>query len=182
MRDILMQVLVIVFISVMTLSISGSASTSETPQFTLRSSAFADGQTIPTKYTYNLHGQCTGQNYSPPLEWVNAPSGTKSFAIVCVDPDGRNWVHWVQFNIPFSATSLDAAVGGPSTGVKGHNDFGGLGYGGPCPPSGTHSYIFTLYAIDTTLSLPEGASKSQLEKTMFSHILGKSVLTGIRSR
>jgi Raf kinase inhibitor-like YbhB/YbcL family protein len=182
MRYILMQVLVIMSILVMAFSISDSASTSETPQFTLRSPAFADGQTIPIKYTYNVHGQCTGQNYSPPLEWVNAPSGTKSFAIVCVDPDGGNWVHWVQFNIPSSAAGIDTAVGGPSTGVKGHNDFGGLGYGGPCPPSGTHRYIFTLYAIDTTLSLSEGASKSQLEKAMSNHILGKSVLTGIRSR
>lgn len=182
MRDILIQTLLIMFIIVLTLSISDFASTSETPQFTLRSPAFADGQTIPTKYTYNLHGQCNGQNYSPPLEWVNAPSGIKSFAIVCVDPDGRNWVHWVQFNIPSSATSLDAAVGGPSTGVRGRNDFGGLGYGGPCPPSGTHRYIFTLYAIDTTLSLSEGASTSQLEKAMSNHIVGKSILTGIRSR
>ena len=71
MKSILIQALVIMFISVMALSTSDSASTSETPQFTLRSSAFADGQTIPTKYTYNVHGQCTGQNYSPPLEWVN---------------------------------------------------------------------------------------------------------------
>lgn len=182
MRGILIQVLVIMFIVVLTLSISDSASMSETPQFTLKSSAFDDGQTIPTKYTYNVHGQCTGQNYSPPLEWVNTPSGTKSFAIVCVDPDGGNWVHWVQFNIPSSAISIDAAVGGSSIGVKGRNDFGGLGYGGPCPPSGTHRYIFTLYALDTTLSLPEGASKSQLEKAMSNHILGKSILTGIRSR
>jgi len=182
MRGILIQTLVIIFIFVITLSISNSASTSGTPQFTLKSSAFTDGQTIPTKYTYKLHGQCNGQNYSPPLEWVNAPSGTKSFAIVCVDPDGGNWVHWVQFNIPSSAVSLDAAVGGPSIGVKGRNDFGGLGYGGPCPPSGTHRYIFTLYALDITLSLIEGASGSQLEKAISAHILGKSILTGIRSR
>ena len=149
--------------------------------FTLTSSAFAEGETIPDQYTYRLAGQCDGANLSPELKWSGTPAGTQSFVVAVIDPDGGDWVHWVQFNIPGDATSLPEAAGGPDIGVKGKNDFGELGYGGPCPPDGTHRYVFTLYALDTTLSLVEGAPRVSVEAAMEGHILGAAPLTGLRS-
>lgn len=148
----------------------------------LTSTAFSEGGTIPDKYTYNLGSQCNGDNFSPPLAWTGAPVGTQSFAILVTDPDGRNWVHWLQFNIPAGTTQLAETVAGPNVGIKGVNDFSKLGYGGPCPPSGTHRYIFTLYALDTTLSLAEGASRAQFESAIKGHVLGIAQLMGARSK
>lgn len=148
----------------------------------LTSAAFSEGGTIADKYAYNLGGQCNGENYSPPLAWTGAPAGTQSFAILVLDPDGRNWVHWLQFNIPAHAASLAEAIGGTNVGIKGLNDFGGLGYGGPCPPRGTHRYVFTLYALDATLSLEEGASRTNFDSAIKGHVLGTAQLTGLRSR
>ena len=150
--------------------------------FSLACQAFADGEQIPDAQAYSLPGQCDGPNTSPPLSWAGAPAGTHSFAVMMVDPDGGDWVHWVQFNIPADATSLAAAADGPAVGIKGVNDFGENGYGGPCPPSGTHRYVLTLYALDTTLSLAEGASKAQVDAAMAGHVLAQAQLTGLRSR
>jgi Raf kinase inhibitor-like YbhB/YbcL family protein len=99
------------------------------------------------------------------------------------DPDGGNWVHWGQFNIPGNRSDLPEAVSGPTIGTKGINDFGQLGYGGPCPPAGTgiHNYIFTLYALDTTLSLAQGATKAQIDAAMQGHILKQDQLVEYRS-
>ena len=149
---------------------------------TLTSAAFAEGGAIPTRYTYTLSGQCNGDNVSPPLTWMGVPTRTQSLALVMVDPDAGGWVHWVLFNLPADAMNLPEAVGGPGVGVKGRNDFGELGYGGPCPPSGTHRYVFTLYALDSMLSLPEGASHTDVATAMQGHILGRVQLTGRRSR
>lgn len=149
--------------------------------FTLTSSAFAEGETIPDQYTYRLTGQCDGANLSPELKWSGTPAGTQSLAVIVIDPDGGDWIHWVQFNIPVVVTSLPEAAGGPAIGVKGNNDFGELGYGGPCPPAGEHRYIFTLYALDTTLSLVEGTPRVSVEAAMEDHILGTAQLTGRRS-
>lgn len=149
---------------------------------TLTSAAFSEGGMIPDRYTYNLGSQCNGDNFSPPLAWTGVPAGTQSFAVLVVDPNGRNWVHWLQFNIPANVTSLLEAVSGPNVGVKGENDFGEPGYGGPCPPSGTHRYVFTLYALDTTLSLSEGASRADFESAIKGHVLATAQLVGLRSR
>ncbi len=150
--------------------------------FTLASTAFKDGETIPLKYIYIMVGQCGGENYSPPLSWTGTPAGTQSFAMTMYDPDGGNWVHWVQFNIPGDKTDLPEAVGGPDIGIKGVNSFHKNHYGGPCPPSGTHRYIFTLYALDTLLSLSEGATKVEVDAAMQGHILGQAQLTGVAQR
>lgn len=149
---------------------------------TLTSAAFSEGGTIPDKYTYRLGSQCSGDNFSPPLAWMGAPAGTQSFAVLMIDPDGRNWVHWLQFNIPAGITQLAEAIAGPNVGVKGENDFGELGYGGPCPPSGTHRYLFTIYALDTTLPLSEGASRADFESAIKGHVLGTTQSMGVRSR
>ena len=124
------------------------------------SSAFKEGGAIPKDYT------CDGKNVSPPLRWSDYPAGTKSFALICDDPDApsRTWVHWVLYDLPSTTESLPERVSAdytlPNGAKQGTNDFGKTGYGGPCPPSGTHRYLFKVYALDTMLNLPPGASKA----------------------
>lgn len=148
----------------------------------LTSTAFTDGGTIPQKYT------CDGADVSPPLAWDNVPEGTKSFALICDDPDAPmgTWVHWVLFNLPADTRNLPEAVPPdkelPSGARQGTNDFRKIGYGGPCPPSGTHRYYFKLYALDTLLELPAGISKAQLLKAMEGHVLAEGQLMGRYSR
>jgi Raf kinase inhibitor-like YbhB/YbcL family protein len=150
--------------------------------FSLSSPAFADGEELADLYTYKLGRQCNGKNLSPALIWSNAPAGTQSFALTMLDPDGGNWLHWLLFNIPADTTGLPEAPDGPEIGVRGKNDFGSLGYGGPCPPSGTHHYIFTLYALDTLLKIPEGARLGDFEQATQGHILAQAQLTGLQTR
>ncbi len=149
----------------------------------LQSSAFKNLETIPTKYT------CSGDNISPPLSWKNRPEGAKSFALICDDPDapGQTWVHWVIYNIPAGVTHLPEKI--PHTGeldngtLQGNNDFGDLGYGGPCPPTGpAHRYFFKLYALDIKLNPGSGASSSDILKAMKGHILDETELIGKFSR
>jgi len=143
----------------------------------LTSDAFTHGQSIPAKYT------CTGRNVSPALAWNEPPSGTRSFALIMDDPDAPmgTWVHWVLFNIPADARSLqeDTDTGDMSVGK---NSWGDLGYGGPCPPGGTHRYYVKLYGLDSILSLLPGASKEQLLQEMKGHILAQGELMGTFSK
>ena len=145
----------------------------------LTSSAFGEGQTIPAKHTGD------GQDTSPPLAWSNPPAGTTSFALICDDPDAPRgtWVHWVLFNLPGDLHELKEGV--PAEGTlgngarQGKNDFGNLGYGGPAPPRGKpHRYFFKLYALDTKLDLPAGATKNQLLAAMKGHALAEGQLMG----
>ena len=146
--------------------------------FTLSSPAFEAGGTIPVDYT------CDGRDVSPPLRWGSAPAGTVTLALVCDDPDAPagTWVHWVVYNIPSSREGFDEAVPTDerlSDGtLQGRNDFGRIGYGGPCPPGGTHRYFFKLYALDTKLDLPPGARKDDLLRAMKDHVLAESELMG----
>jgi Raf kinase inhibitor-like YbhB/YbcL family protein len=148
----------------------------------IESAAFSEGGLIPQRHT------CDGKDVSPPLSWTGTPEGAKSLALICDDPDapGKTWVHWVVFNIPPAARQLPEAIapGGPISGVgtQGKNDFRKLGYGGPCPPGGTHRYQFKLYALDAELALPAGATKAELEGAMEGHVLGQATLTGKYSR
>ena len=143
----------------------------------LTSDAFANGQSIPAKYT------CKGKNISPALAWTEPPAGTQSFALILDDPDAPagTWVHWVLFNIPASTRTLqeDLSVSGMSVGK---NSWGDMRYGGPCPPSGTHRYFFKLYALDSNLSLSPGATKDQLLQAMDGHILAQAELMGTFSK
>lgn len=149
-----------------------------TMTWTVTSPAFKDGQAIPSVYT------CEGKDISPPLAWSEPPAGTKSFALISDDPDapGKTWVHWVLYNLPASARSLPEAfptdAQRPDGTRQGLTDFGATGYGGPCPPSGTHHYSFKLYALDTTLSLAPRATKAQVEAAMQGHILAQAQLMG----
>jgi len=146
------------------------------------SSAFQDARPIPRPYT------CDGINISPPLEWSGVPKQAKTIAIIADDPDapGGTWVHWVLYNLPAENIGLVENV--PATenlragGFQGKNDFGKLGYGGPCPPSGMHGYLFKVYALDADLPLKAGATKAELETAMQSHIIAQAELMGTYKR
>jgi Raf kinase inhibitor-like YbhB/YbcL family protein len=157
--------------------------TAQSPQATtagirLTSSAFTEGQPIPRQYS------CNGINISPPLEWSGIPKSAKALAIIAEDPDAPagTWVHWVIYNLP--ADTLGMIENLPSTedlkggGFQGKNDFEKIGYGGPCPPSGTHRYFFKIYALDDELALKAGATKADVEKAMTGHILAHAQLMG----
>ena len=144
----------------------------------ITSSAFEDGGLIPAKYT------CDGADISPPLQWDAVPEGTKSIALICDDPDAPmgTWVHWVIFGLPSETRELAENIPSdetlPSGAKQGTSDFGRIGYGGPCPPSGTHRYFFKIYALDTEIDLAAGVSKRELLKAMEGHILGQGQLIG----
>ncbi len=144
----------------------------------ITSAVFTEGSNIPSKYT------CDGQDISPPLEWKDAPEGTKSFALISDDPDAPvgTWVHWVAFNIPPGVAKLEENIKHDKefkNGMRqGNNDWPKIGYGGPCPPSGTHRYYFKLYALDTVLDIKPGSTKEQLLKTMKGHVLAEAQLMG----
>ena len=144
----------------------------------LTSEAFEDGGLIPAKYT------CDGQDISPPLQWEEVPQGTRTIALICDDPDAPmgTFVHWVLFNSQADTTQLPENVPPekilPSGTKQGFTDFGRIGYGGPCPPSGTHRYFFKIYAVDANLDLPAGADKQQLLKAMEGHTLAQGQLMG----
>jgi len=112
------------------------------------------------------------------------PEGTRSIALICDDPDAPmgTWVHWVLFNLPSDAKELAENIPTeetlPNGAKQGVNDFGRVGYGGPCPPGGTHRYFFKIYALDTEVGLQAGADKRRLLKTMEGHILGQGQLIG----
>jgi Raf kinase inhibitor-like YbhB/YbcL family protein len=146
--------------------------------FKITSSAFGEGELIPRKYT------CDARDVSPPLAWTGVPAGAKTLALIADDPDAPmgTWVHWVAYNLPAGVAELPEATppdpelkGG---GRQGRNDFKRFGYGGPCPPSGTHRYFFKLYALDVALDLAAGATKAELLRAMEGHILAEAQLMG----
>jgi Raf kinase inhibitor-like YbhB/YbcL family protein len=148
----------------------------------LKSSALTAGGVIPKKHT------CDGPDVSPPLSWSDVPAGAKSLALIADDPDAPmgTWVHWVAWNIPTNAPGLEEGVPKkdslPNGMKQGTTDFRSIGYGGPCPPSGTHRYFFKLYALDTSLNLPPSATKKDLEKAMQGHLLHQVELMGEYAR
>jgi len=148
----------------------------------LTSKAFNEGQAIPRGYT------CDGANVSPPLEWTGVPKSAKTLAIVADDPDAPagTWVHWVLYNLPSDVIGMventppiETLSGG---GMQGTNDFQKIGYGGPCPPRGSHRYFFKIYALDSELPLKPGASKVDLEPAMEGHIISQGQLIGTYRR
>jgi Raf kinase inhibitor-like YbhB/YbcL family protein len=144
----------------------------------ITSSAFENGGLIPARYT------CDGEDISPPLQWDGVPEGARSIALICDDPDAPmgTFVHWVLFNLPAATKELTEDVPAdktlPNGARQGITDFGRIGYGGPCPPSGTHRYFFKIYALDMELALKAGAGKRELLKAMEGHILGQGQLIG----
>jgi len=162
----------------------------ETVTILLLSPAFADGGTIPPSYT------CDGTDISPPLSWTGVPEAARALALICEDPDAPRgtWTHWLLINLPASVTALKEGIptaelvtstpgGQPDDDARqGRNDFGTLGYGGPCPPSGTHRYVFRLYALATRLDPGSGATRERLLQAMKGHILATGRLIGRYAR
>jgi Raf kinase inhibitor-like YbhB/YbcL family protein len=166
------------------------------PVMQLRSTAFSDGGSIPSTYT------CDGPDRSPPLEWSGVPSQARALALICDDPDApmSTWSHWVLFDLSplvkalpeglpaeetltIPTTNDSGATSARSTQAhQGKNDFGNFGYGGPCPPGGTHRYHFRLYALDRTLEAGSGATRSTVLKAIEGHIVGEGRLMGKYSR
>jgi Raf kinase inhibitor-like YbhB/YbcL family protein len=149
----------------------------------LSSPAFRQGQPIPAGFT------CDGDDRSPTLAWSGAPTETRSFALLCEDPDAPRgmWVHWVLFNLPADAVELEEGVPPlpelPSGARQGANDWSRPGYGGPCPPPGNpHRYFFRLYALDALLNLAPGATRADLQTAMSGHVLADTSLMGTYQR
>ena len=146
----------------------------------LSSSAFTHGGVIPTRHT------CEGQDIAPPLGWRDAPAATRSFALIVDDPDAPDpaapkvtWVHWVLYDLPAGAQGLPE--GGkplPAGTREGLNDWHRKGYGGPCPPIGSHRYFFKLYALDAALGDLAAVAKGDVERAMEGHVLAKAELVG----
>jgi Raf kinase inhibitor-like protein, YbhB/YbcL family len=134
------------------------------------SSAFASNGSIPGKYT------CDGQNINPPLEFEGIPEEAESLVLIVDDPDAptKTFTHWIVWNIePVAKIEEDSIPG-----VEGINDFKKIGYGGPCPPSGTHRYYFRVYALDRQFELKAGAGRKNLENEMIGHIIAEGELMG----
>ena len=150
----------------------------------MTSTAFSAGATIPVKYS------CQGQSPSIPLAWSAPPANTQTFALVMHDPDAPRaggFDHWVVYNIPSSARGLPEDLPKtnplPNGGIQGNNGAGNPGYLGPCPPAGpAHRYQFTLYALDTTLSLQPGATVAQVLQAVSGHVLAQGFLEGTYQR
>ena len=146
--------------------------------FTLTSDAFAEGGAIPPRYT------CDGANISPLLRWTGPPAGTVTFALIVDDPDAGGFIHWVVYDIEPTASALAEDVplqagGGPP---QGRNSFGKTGYGGPCPPSGTHHYRFRLLAVAIRPALNGTPSAAEVSAATARSILGEALLTGTYRR
>lgn len=172
-----------IFLAFRTMPPTPATETGETRMaMAIASQAFRNGERIPARYT------CDGEDISPPLSWSGAPKETKTYALIMDDPDapGGVFTHWVIFNMPASETSLLEDVPKSRTlasgAVQGRNDFGRNGYGGPCPPSGTHRYRFHLYALDTQLDLSPTATKHDVLRAIKGHVLAEGELTGLYSR
>ena len=143
----------------------------------ISSSVFKDNQVIPPKFT------CDGDNISPPLTIADVPEQAESLVIIADDPDapGGDFSHWLVWNIDPKLTEI-AEGREPAGSVEGTTDFSRTGYGGPCPPAGTHRYFFKIFALDNTLNLPATTQKQDLLKAMSGHILGQGELIGLYSR
>lgn len=175
--------LVVLLLAGCRLAQQSSATTEVTVAFSLSSSAFGQGATIPRQYT------CDGADQSPPLTWSQLSPGTKSLALIVEDPDAPSgtFTHWVLFNIPPEPPELAAAVSHqtvlPNGAVQGRNDFRRVGYGGPCPPRGSaHRYFFRMLALDSLLNLTPGATASEVRSAASGHALGQAELVGTYGR
>ena len=142
----------------------------------ITSSAFQEGGNIPSKFT------CDGGDNSPPLQISEIPSSAKSLALVVDDPDAPSglFTHWIVWNI--SPQTNGIAEGTAPKGVQGTSDLGKSGYGGPCPPSGTHRYYFKIFALDRELNLPSGTKRNQLDAAIKGHVVAQGELMGRYSR
>jgi Raf kinase inhibitor-like YbhB/YbcL family protein len=147
--------------------------------FQLTTTAFQNGGVIPKQFA------CDGPDISPALAWTEPPPGTQTLAVIVDDPDAPagTWAHWVLYDLPADTRVLAEGVPKdrqlPEGARQGRNDFGKIGYNGPCPPKGgPHRYFFKLYALDLKTNLKAGAGKSELERAMKGHILAQAEMVG----
>ncbi|HEX7515936.1 MAG TPA: YbhB/YbcL family Raf kinase inhibitor-like protein [Chthoniobacterales bacterium] len=149
------------------------ASAQEGKNMKITTSAFQEGGNIPSKFT------CDGADVSPPLRIEGAPASAKSLVLIMDDPDapGGVFTHWLAWNIDPHTNEIPEG-GARIMPARGTNDFGKLGYGGPCPPSGTHRYFFKIFALDFNLDLKSGAKRHELEKQIHGHIIARGQLMG----
>lgn len=141
--------------------------------FSLASTVFSDGGSIPTRFT------CDGEDVSPDLTWSGAPDGTRALALIVTDPDARDFVHWLVYDMTGTPSGgLPAGVSAsPDAPPQGANSFGRTGYGGPCPPSGEHHYRFVLYSLDQPLDLTGAPRIRELKAAMDGHVTGEATIT-----
>lgn len=151
----------------------------QSTNFTLSSSSFTNGELIPKKFT------CDGADVSPQLSWTSPPPNTKALALIADDPDAPmgTWTHWVLYDLPADARLLSENLAKtpelPDGSRQGKNDFGKIGFNGPCPPPGkAHRYFFKLYALDGKLGLAAGSGKQAVEETIKAHTLAQAQLIG----
>ena len=168
--------LIIMMIAVVPLFVNCTSDNST--EITVTSNAFKSNKLIPDKYT------CDGENVSPQLSWTKGPEKTKTYVLICDDPDAPSkvWVHWLIFNIPATTNEIDENADNIPGAKYGTTDFRNTKYGGPCPPNGTHHYHFRIYALDSELALEAGATRAKIENAMKDHILAKGELIGLYSR
>ncbi len=149
----------------------------KTKSLKVTSKSFSESEMIPAKYT------CDSENISPQIAWTNGPDSTKTYALICDDPDAPSkvWVHWVLYNIPSAIIELPENLSSEKAilmgALQGINDFGTLGYSGPCPPNGIHRYRFKIFALNIELNLKAGATNSDIETAMQDHIFAEGILT-----
>jgi hypothetical protein len=141
----------------------------------LVSGAFDEGGPIPVAHT------CDGDNVSPPLAWSEVPDGAAAFVLVVDDPDAGGFVHWLLTDIPGDSRELPEGAG-DAIGMPGHNDFGLTGWGGPCPPSGEHRYVFALYALSEPIQIEADASAQTVREAIAHRLIGEARLTGVYGR
>jgi Raf kinase inhibitor-like YbhB/YbcL family protein len=149
--------------------------------FTLTSSAFTGGGTIPKRYT------CDGEDVSPPLSWSGVAGGAgeapAAYALIVDDPDANEFVHWVAVDIPGASTQLPEGARGSAAGIQGRNDFGRTGYGGPCPPRGrAHRYVFQLLALSRTLGLKGTPTAQDVRRAAAGATLAEATLSATYTR
>lgn len=144
----------------------------------IESRDFKEGEIIPADFT------CDGKNVSPQLSWTCSVEGIKTYVLIVEDPDAPsgNFTHWIVYNIPAKINSL-MQNSTPTKNVTdeilmGTNDFGRIGYGGPCPPSGIHRYFFRIYGLDTAVHMDSGATKREILKQIEGHIIARGELMG----
>lgn len=151
-------------------------------EMTLMSPSLGESAPIPRRYT------CDGEDISPPLSWDGVPGEAKALVLICEDPDAPRgtWVHWVVYDLPPESKGLPGGLPPhkllSSGGKQGLNDFGRIGYGGPCPPMGVHRYVFSLYALDRPTGLPPGATRAMVGKAMEGHVVGMARIVGRYAR
>ncbi len=143
----------------------------------LHTDAFDEGGTIPVKYT------CDGTNVSPPLKWSGAPGNVQAFALIVTDPDAQNFVHWAVANLPAVTHELqEGASGAEIGGVEATNGFGKPGWGGPCPPSGSHQYVFTVYALSAELDVGESPDAGAVQDALEGNVIARAQVAATYAR